>query len=156
GPYHGWVVGYGAGTLQQVAVFNTTPNARNSNRSLGGIWMGGAGPAADAAGNIYLLTSNGPLGPTRPGGNYGDTALKLTPSLRVADYFAPQNSAYLGQTDLDFGAGGSILVPAAPGSSSELLVGGGKLGTLYAINTASMGHQQRNNPNVQTIPNVYN
>ena len=53
GPYHGWVVGYAANSLAQVAVFNDTPNSR-----LGGIWMDGDGPAADADGNIYLLTGN--------------------------------------------------------------------------------------------------
>ena len=154
-PYHGWVVGYDAGTLKQVSVFNTTPNSHDPSGSLGGIWMNGDGPAADAQGNIYLLSGSGPFSPARTGGNYSDAALKLTASLQVEDYFAPQDTSYLDRKDLDLGSGGSILVPTSPGASSELLVGGGKLGTLFAINTESMGHHKKHNPNVQAIPNVY-
>jgi len=150
GPYHGWVVGYAAISLaQQVAVFNDTPNSNE-----GGIWMDGEGPAADAAGNIYLLTGNGPFSPARQGGSYGEAALKLTPSLKVADYFAPQGTAYLNKKDLDLGSGGGILVPTQPGGAPSRLVGGGKTGTLYNVNTASMGRQRVKNPNAQSIANA--
>src|SRR6266436_5850546 len=47
-PYHGWLLGYGATNLQQVCVFNTTPNGGE-----GGIWSSGMGLAADAGGNLY-------------------------------------------------------------------------------------------------------
>ncbi len=47
GTYHGWLLGYDATTLQQVGVYNTTPNGAQ-----GAIWQSGAGPAADANGNI--------------------------------------------------------------------------------------------------------
>ena len=49
GPYHGWVVGYAANSLAQVAVFNDTPNSNDPTGNEGGIWMDGEGPA-DAAG----------------------------------------------------------------------------------------------------------
>jgi hypothetical protein len=60
-PYHGWLLGYDAQTLQQVAVFNTTPDATSPAMQMlagGGIWMSGAGPAADSS-NIYFTTGNG-------------------------------------------------------------------------------------------------
>jgi len=38
-PYHGWVFGYNATTLQQTLVFNLTPNNEG-----GGIWQSGGGP----------------------------------------------------------------------------------------------------------------
>jgi len=54
-PYHGWVIGYAAADLTQAPVlFNTTPDG-----GLGGDWMSGTGPAADADGNIYVITGNG-------------------------------------------------------------------------------------------------
>jgi len=148
GPYHGWVVGYAADSLAQVAVFNDTPNSKQ-----GGIWMDGDGPAADAAGDIYLLTGNAPFQPARRGGSYGDVALKLTPSLRVVDYFAPQGLVRLDRKDLDLDSGGAILVPTQPGRPPGLLIGGGKDCTLYAVKTASMGHQRKKNPNLQAIVN---
>src|SRR5262249_21969368 len=71
GPYHGWVLAYDATTLQQRAVFNTTPNG-----GLGGIWQGGDGPLADAAGVVYVMTGNGTFSATNH--NYGDSFLKLS------------------------------------------------------------------------------
>jgi hypothetical protein len=55
GDYHGWVVGYDAATLQPLPhPANLTPNA-----IAGGIWQAGQGPAADAHGNVYLVSGNG-------------------------------------------------------------------------------------------------
>src|SRR5437588_2804113 len=55
-PYHGWVIGYtyNGAAFQQVGVFNSTPDGQE-----GGIWMSGAGPAADAQGNVYLTIGKG-------------------------------------------------------------------------------------------------
>src|SRR5205085_58570 len=48
-PYTGWIIAYDEATLAQTSVLNVTPNGGG-----GAIWMSGAGPAADAEGNIYL------------------------------------------------------------------------------------------------------
>src|SRR5262249_19643425 len=48
-PWHGWVIGYNATTLQQVMVHNTTPDAYG-----GGIWQSGGGLAADTGSNMYF------------------------------------------------------------------------------------------------------
>jgi hypothetical protein len=148
-PYHGWVIGYDARTLKQTTVFNVTPNGAQ-----GGIWMSGGGPAADAAGMIYLVTGNGTFSPAA--GNYGDSVLKLTPGpkgLRVADYFTPYNQAKLNRLDLDLGSGGVMLLPDQPGKTPHLLVTAGKQGTLYLINRDHMGHYNtRRDMVVQTVP----
>ena len=130
GPYHGWVLGYNASTLAQLAVFNTTPNGSEA-----AIWQGGQGLVADAD-NIYFMTGNGTFDANTGGTDYGDSVVKLSAStgLSVRDYFTPDNQGSLNQTDADLGSGGPILLP---GTSS--IVGGGKDGILRLINTASMG-----------------
>src|SRR5213076_1610866 len=92
GPYHGWILGYGAATLQQQVVYNDTPNGY-----AGGMWESGTGMAADAAGNLYVVAGNGSVGdggdPTNLT-NRGESALKLTKSgstLQVSSFFTPQN-----------------------------------------------------------------
>ena len=55
-PYTGWIMGYNATTLAQTTVLNVTPNGNE-----GAIWGAGAGMAADATGNIFLLDANGRL-----------------------------------------------------------------------------------------------
>jgi len=59
-PYHGWVFGFDARTLEQ------RPNIYNNTRygEQGGIWMAGQGPAADAAGNVYAISGNGTFAQT--------------------------------------------------------------------------------------------
>src|ERR1035438_2313893 len=55
--WHGFVMGYNASTLQQVAVYNSTP--QNNSEGGAGIWQTGNGLVTDASGNIYAITSNG-------------------------------------------------------------------------------------------------
>ncbi len=59
GPYTSWVMAYNADTLHQTGVINMVPNGNE-----GGIWMAGAGPGADASGNIYFIIGNGDFGTT--------------------------------------------------------------------------------------------
>ena len=60
----------------------------------------------------------------------------------------------LDKKDLDLGSGGGILEPTQPGGAPSRLVGGGKDGTLYSVNIASMGHQRVRSPNAQAIVNA--
>jgi len=135
-PYHGWVFTYDAFTLQQLGVFNTTPNG-----SAGGIWQGSSGPAADAAGNIYLETGNGTFAAENQ--NYGDAVVKLSTSggLSVADYFAPYNQLGLNLQDLDIGSAGLILLPDSVGSAvhPHLLVAGSKTGVFWLLDRENLG-----------------
>ena len=135
GPYHGWILGYDAATLQQRVVYNATPNGY-----AGGMWESGTGMAADAEGNLYVVTGNGTVGaagdPTSLT-NRAESALKLTPSgstLRVASYFTPHDYQYLNDHDLDYGGMGAFLIP-----NSGYYMTGGKDGNLYLLNKDDMG-----------------
>src|SRR4051812_36218398 len=149
GPYHGWILGYDAATLQQRVVYNDTPNGY-----AGGMWESGMGMAADAQGDLYVVTGNGTVGdagdPANPV-NRGSSALKLSPSgstLRVASYFTPSNFELLNQYDLDYGGMGALLIP-----NSTLYLTGSKDATLYLLNKDAMGEYQSSFNHVQqTIP----
>jgi hypothetical protein len=155
-PYHGWIMGYDAATLDQVAVFNTTPNGGE-----GSIWQSGGGLATDDAGNIYAEVGNGSFDPNTPPGalpadaDYGESILKLavdpnsTPDnpnpngwgLTVADFFTPYNEQFLNDQDLDIGSGGLMVLPDEMGSPDHphLLLAGSKEGRVYLIDRDNMG-----------------
>lgn len=150
-PYHGWVMAYDAKTLQQTAVFNTSPDSGES-----GIWQSHNGPAADEQGNVYVLTGNGDFNAAADGRDYGDTILKLRivgHAFEVADYFTPYNENYLNSTDLDLGSGGPVLLPGQPGDHAHLLLGGGKQGALYVLNRDQLGtiHPGRDTQAIQVL-----
>ena len=139
GPYSAWVIGYDAGTLKQTSVLDLVPN-----NSGGGMWMGGGGPAADASGNVYVISGNG-FGDT-PGTNssYGNSFVRLTTSsgLMVGDYFTPFNTGAEDGADEDFGSAGPLLLPDmvdASGTTRHLAVGAGKDGNLYVLNRDNLG-----------------
>src|SRR5262249_4606594 len=107
----------------------------------GSFWMGGAAPAADSEGHIYVVSGNGPFDVDTDGSGYGDSFLKLTSAGAVADYFTPHNQAYLNRADLDLGSGGAVLLPDSAGTRAHrhLLVGAGKEGRIYLIDRDRMG-----------------
>ncbi|MGN6601185.1 MAG: hypothetical protein ACTHK8_01975 [Ginsengibacter sp.] len=134
-PYHGWILGYDAKSLQQKIVFNTTPEGSD-----GGIWESGMGLATDNEGNIYAAVGNGTVGvkgdPTNLI-NRGESALKLVPSgntLQVISYFTPNNFQYLEDYDYDYGSMGAMLIP-----NSDYFLTGGKDGNLYLLDKDNMG-----------------
>ena len=131
-PYHGWLLGYDATTLQQVSVFNVTPDSNE-----GSIWMAGQGLVADSSNNLYLITANSLQGTEDAAEDYGESFLKLVPSgssLTVGDYFKPNNYDTLNAEDADLGAGGAFAIPG-----TSLIVGGGKQGLIYVVDTTNMG-----------------
>jgi hypothetical protein len=135
GPYHGWILGYNANSLQQQIVYNDTPNGYD-----GGIWESGTGMAADAQGNLYVVIGNGTVGENNDPTvltNRGESAMKLTPSgstLKINSYFTPFNFQYLEDNDLDYGGMGSFLIP-----NSNYYFTGCKDGNLYLLNKDNMG-----------------
>lgn len=151
GPYHGWLMAYGAGSLRQAGVFNTSPDRDDS-----GIWASDTGPAADQHGNVFAATGNGHFDANDSGRDYGDTLLKLNFSgqrLQLVDYFAPFNVDALDANDGDLGSGGPMLLPEQPGPHPHLAVIGGKDPLIYVLDRDHLGHYHAgdNSHAVQTI-----
>ncbi len=156
-PYHGWLMGYQESTLQQTAVFNSTPNGDQ-----GGIWSSGAPPAIDENGYIYASVGNGTTDVNSGGIDYGVALLKLNPgNLSVADYFLPSDYAYLNSNDLDLGSGSPLILPDQPTPPTQLLVAAGKDGSVYLIDRTTLGQYNANGNNVVqvlpvgTVPNAH-
>jgi uncharacterized protein YjdB len=141
--HSGWLVAYSASTLAQVGVFNASValDGEGSYASAGGIWMGAGGPVADSAGNVYVTTGNGPWNGTNA---WGDSFLKFGPtpvagangSMQPIDWFTPSIYQYMDCQDADLAAGGLLLMPNA-----NQLLGGGKTGTMFVVNSANLGKE---------------
>jgi len=157
-PYTGWIIAYDAGTLAQSSVLNVTPNG-----SRGGMWMAGAGPAADASGNFYVLDGNGTFDTTLNGtgfpnkGDFGNAFIKIATAggLSVADYFATFDTVSASNADTDLGSGGAMVFPDlvdATGRTRHLAVGAGKDGHMYVVDRDAMGKWNASaNQNYQDI-----
>jgi len=153
-PYTGWIIGYNEKTLAQSGVLNTAPNGNEAS-----FWNSGAGPAADASGNIYALVANGTFDTTMNAGgfpargDYGNAFIKVSASngqLAVNDYFAEFNAVAESDVDQDLGSGGAMLLPDvndSQGKTRHLAVGAGKDSNIYVVDRDNMGkfNPSRNN-----------
>jgi hypothetical protein len=142
-PWHGWVIGYNANTLQQVMAYNDTPNGSYGG---GGIWQSGGGLATDSSGDIYFATSNGDFDANTGGSDYGTSVVKLGTTGSVIDYFTPHDQSNQSANNLDLGSAGPVLlVDQSSGPYPHLLISAGKTGTIYVINRDNMGHFNASN-----------
>jgi len=155
-PYTGWVIAYNASRLAQTSVLNVTPNGPASE---GSMWMSGAGPAADAAGNIYFLDANGTFDTKLDAngfpsnGDFGNAFIKLSTAngLAVSDYFATFDTVNQSNVDGDLGSGGVLVLPDltdASGMVRHLAVGAGKDKKIYVVDRDNMG---KFNPSANNI-----
>jgi hypothetical protein len=131
-PFHGWIMAYDASTLQQVAVFNSTPDGGE-----GGIWQSGTGISTDGT-SLYAVTGNGTFDANTPGGrDYGQSILRLNQDLSATNYFTPYDQVETSLADLDLGINGAMLLPG-----TTLAISGSKAGILYIVNRDNMGGYQ--------------
>ena len=126
-PYHGFLMAYDAKTLRLVSVLNTSPTGSEAS-----IWQSGQGPAVDEAGNVYVVTGNGSWDGVN---NFSESFMKLTPRLKLLDWFTPTNHFELDKRDEDLDSSGATLIPG-----THLVLGGGKEGVLYTLDTRNLGH----------------
>ena len=127
GTYSGTVVGAlasGPGSLVSYAL----PAGHE-----GGIWAP-SGSAVDGSGNVYVTTGNTTCGSTCNPFDFGETVLKLSPTLGLVDWWAPTNWPSLNAGDTDVGSVGPALLP------NNRIFQVGKGGTGYILNTTGMGH----------------
>ena len=168
GNYHGWVFGYRASDLKPVGIFCTSERSDIGS----GVWQSGNGLVGSDGGHIYFETGNDLGEPGSPVAKYGDTFIRLRvtsewPGLVEANYFQPSNALRLRDGDrdaqgnaipddgkyangtphydhwgdTDLGSGGPILLPGGR------LVGGGKQGRYYVLDSQSMRLvQDKNSP----------
>ena len=126
-PYHGFLIAYDAKSLAQISVLNTSPTGSEAS-----IWQSGQGPAVDDEGNVYVVTGNGSWDGVH---NFSESFLKLSPRLKLLDWFTPTNHFKLDEQDNDLNSSGATLIPG-----THLVLGGGKEGVLYALDTRNLGH----------------
>ena len=108
-------------------MLNTSPTGSEAS-----IWQSGQGPAADDEGNVYVVTGNGSWDGVN---NFSESFLKLTPQLKLLDWFTPTNHVALDKSDADLDSSGATLIPGTP-----LVLGGGKEGVLYTLDSRDLGH----------------
>ncbi len=97
---------------------------------------------------IFTLSSAMEAGMVRP--TFGESFLKLSPSLAPLDFFTPADYAILNGDDADLGSTRAMLLP-----STSLLMGGGKDGILWVLNqaTGQMGGLQGKAGNPPIVQN---
>ena len=140
----GWLLGWQTGTLAPLAGNQITDTQATApdDYFLSAIWMSGYGPAADDSGNILFITGNSdPSGTTYDGvTDIQESVIKVSSDLTtVIDLFTPSNVADMDENDLDFGAGGVMVLPDQPGSIPHLAVAAGKIGSMFFMNEDDLG-----------------
>ncbi len=136
--YSGWVMAYDKSTLTQTGIFATVTSGNGG----AGAWQSGRPPVVDGSGHIYIMTGNGYNGTGYDGvNNFSESILKLDPAhgLKLLDWFTPANWLTLDNYDLDLTSSGPMLVPG-----TGVLVGGGKTGVLYVLNSTNLGKSTAN------------
>jgi hypothetical protein len=146
-PSHGWILGYRTTNLRRTVVYNDSPDMGTSARRPGGsgLWESETGLTADSAGNIYVVSGNGPFDLDTGGANAGNSLLRFVPSggtLRLADYFAPFHQACLNDHDQDLGSGAPLLLPFGFGFGFGEVLFVGKEGRVYVTRADHLGGHQ--------------
>ena len=90
-PYHGFAIefsyNYQANAFNNAYTLFDAESSCQVSRCQAGIWMGGAAPAVDAQGNVYLATGNG-NDKKQGAGEYSNSVLKLNDS-GLQDFYSP-------------------------------------------------------------------
>lgn len=125
GPYHGYLVGIPTSGQGAAAIYQV-PSSREA-----GIWTP-AGPAADAAGHVYVSVGNSAQTNPKAAYDMGDSVIELS-GTSVVSFFAPATWAIENAQDLDLGATGPVILP-----TGQVFVAG-KNGNAYLMKQGALG-----------------
>ena len=127
-PYHGFLMAYDAKTPVAGERFEYVTYGSEAS-----IWQSGQGPAADEDGNVFVVTGNGSWDGVH---NFSESFLKLTPQLKLHRLvYSELITSHLDKRDEDLNSSGATLIPG-----THLVLGGGKGGVLYTLDTRNLGH----------------
>ncbi len=151
-PFEGWIAGVSTATRSLTVLW--TDAAFQQGTGGDSIWEAGQGLISDRPGQIVFATGNG-TGPFVSAGRaqppqaaFGNAVVRVAVgpggNLRVVDFYAPSDSAFLSAKDLDVGSGGVGVVPVGAGSFRgghypELFLQGGKDGTATLLDGENLG-----------------
>jgi outer membrane protein assembly factor BamB len=122
GRYHGWLVAVAEDGSGGLLTYRVASGTR------GGIWAP-PGPSVDSGGDIFVTTGNA----EGDGFNYGNAVIRLSPELKVLDWFAPSDWAELNRDDADLGSTGPALL------EDGLIFQIGKTGAGYLLRAGHLG-----------------
>jgi len=100
--------------------------------SQGAIWMGGAAPVVDSAGHIWVAVGNGSVYSASDAYDDSDSALELSASLQLLQYFAPASWPQNNSEDLDMSMAPAVL-------SDGQVVLAGKSRIVYLLDGSHLG-----------------
>ena len=126
--YRGWIVA-AKETGGKPTVFAVDSAAGESQ---GAIWMGGAAPAVDGSGHVWVGVGNGSVTSTNHAYDYSDSTLEFSSSLRLLQFFAPSTWASDNAQDLDLSMEPALL------ANGQVVVAG-KSRAVYLLNGSHLG-----------------
>jgi hypothetical protein len=106
--------------------------------SQGAIWMGGAAPAVDAKGDVWVSAGNGSVNSSSQPFDDSDSVLELSSTMHLDQYFAPTSWPQNNAADLDMSMEPALL------SNGQVVIAG-KSEIIYLLNghhLGGIGHQQ--------------
>ncbi|HEV7958174.1 MAG TPA: PQQ-binding-like beta-propeller repeat protein, partial [Acidimicrobiales bacterium] len=98
----------------------------------GAVWMGGAAPVVDAHGDVWVSTGNGSVHTDSQPYDDSDSALDLTPTMQLRQFFAPATWAQDNASDYDMTTAPVLL------SSGQVILAG-KSPRTYLLNGSHLG-----------------
>jgi outer membrane protein assembly factor BamB len=103
-----------------------------ADESQGAVWMGGAAPVVDSSGDIWVTAGNGSVYSYSHAYDDSDSILRLSPSLKLVQFFAPSTWAANNSSDLDMS-----VAPALLSDGQVILTGKSRI--VYLLNRADLG-----------------